>query len=63
MISFFKKLNREFIKTILFIFYVLVIGPIALFKQLFNKSKPNSKTYWKRSSLLPSDSAYYKSPY
>ena len=44
--KFIKKINNVFIKIILFIFYLLIIGFGTLIYRLFKKNKTKTNSYW-----------------
>ncbi len=58
----FKLINQLTITLILFVFYVMVIGLVAVIYWLFFQAKKEEDTFWKEVKLNNSDS-YFQSPY
>lgn len=59
----FKTLNNIFIGTVLFLFYVFIIGFTALIYKLFKKKRNKQSSHWQDVSVTKLDSEYFRSAY
>lgn len=63
--KFTRIVNDFFAKVVLFIFYFLPLGFVAIFVKafFFFFKKENQKTFWKKPEVVKFDKDYLKSPY
>ena len=60
-----KQINHVTVLALLFLFYYLVIGPVAVVRKLVlmipARAEPDS--YWEKPGVTAKDRAYFRSPY
>ncbi len=59
-----KLLNQAFVASILFVFYLLVIGFVFIIYRLrYIFDNPNEQSYWQNPSDVLDKKNYFSSPY